>query len=224
MKKLLVLFVFSLVVVTVARAQSQKNFTFGLTASPSIGWFKSGTTDYSSEGSVIGFTYGLVGDFHLGSFYAVSTGLNISSFGGKLGFRDRIVGQGDLDLERLYRVRYLELPVTIKLHTQQIGYFTYYGRFGFAPGVNLKSTAKDTFVVGNIYTVEYDNKRDTPLLRTALVVGLGTEYSLGGRMSIFGGLTYNNGFTNNLKTRNQLTGRRPSANANYVMLNLGILF
>jgi len=224
MKKLLAFFALASIMAHAVSAQNSRPFRFGLTASPSIAWFKPETNDYSSKGSILGFSYGLVGDFHLGEFYAVSTGLNITYAGGKLGFIERIPDVGITDLERDYRLQYLELPVAIKMHTPQIGYFTYYGKFGLAPGVNLKSTAKDTYVSGNIFTVEYDNKRNTPLFRAALIVGLGTEYSFGGRTSVFGGLTYNNGFSNVLKGRNQLTSVKPNAMSNYVMINLGVLF
>lgn len=224
MKKLLVLLVSVCCFSAGLQAQDEKSFRFGITASPSIAWLHSETGDYVSEGGLLGFTYGVIGDVRMGDFYSFSTGINISSFGGKLGFIDRLPDVGVTSLEREYRLRYLEIPLTIKLHTKEIGYFSYVGRLGFAPGFNLKSQAKDSYVSGSTYTVEYDNKGNTPLLRAALIVGLGIEYSLGGRAALFGGFTYNNGFTNALKERNDVSGVRPSANANYVMLNLGILF
>lgn len=224
MKKLLILLVSVCLITTGLYAQGERTFRFGITASPSVAWLQSETGDYVSEGGLLGFTYGVIGDVRMGDFYSISTGINISHFGGKLGFIDRLPNVGIISLEREYRVRYLELPLTVKLHTREIGYFTYVGRLGFAPGFNLKSTATDTYVSGSTYTVEYDNKGNTPLLRAALIVGLGIEYSLGGRTSLFGGFTYNNGFTNAIKERNDVSGVRPSANANYVMLNLGILF
>lgn len=201
-------------------AQHNRPFRIGFTASPSVSWFMPETRDFISEGRRIGFSYGLIGDFRLGDFYAISTGLNISHFGGKLSFDDRKLQQ-ITTVERTYKLQYLELPVTIKLSTAEIGYFTYYGRFGFAPGVNLSAKADDSFVVGNAYTEEVDIKGQTPLLRAALIIGLGMEYSLGGRVSLFGGLTYNNGFTNNIK--GEILGVKPSANASFVMLNLGVM-
>lgn len=224
MKKVLVSMLFLGVLTLQICAQEAKSLRLGLNASPSVSWFKPETKDYSPAGALLGFTYGLVGDFRVGQYYSVSTGLNISHFGGKLEFTEQLSVIGVTKMEREYRMQYLELPVTIKLNTPEIGYFTYYGRFGFATGFNLRSKAKDTYVSGSTFTEEYDNKRNTPLLRAALVVGLGLEYSLGGRTSLFGGFTYNNGFTNNLKGRNQHTNANLSATANYLMLNLGIMF
>jgi hypothetical protein len=224
MKKIHLFALFFLVMSSQVLAQEAKPFRLGLTASPSVAWFKPETKDYNSAGVILGFSYGLVGEFRMGEYYSVSTGLNISHFGGKLEFTDQLSVIGTTNLEREYRMQYLELPVAIKLHTPEIGYFTYYGRFGFATGFNLKSIAKDTYVSGSKFTEEYNNKGNTPLLRAALIVGLGLEYSLGGRTSVFGGFTYNNGFTSNLKGRNQHTNANVSATANYLMLNAGIMF
>lgn len=221
MKKFPVLLLLLLFFADGISAQNDRPFRIGLTVSPNISWFMPETRDFLSEGPRTGFTYGVVSDFRLGAFYAVSTGLNISYFGGKLSFDDRKFDQVT-EIERTYQLQYLELPLAIKLHTSEIGYFTYYGRFGFAPGVNLKAKAEDHFIAGNAYTEEVDIKGQTPLLRAALIIGLGAEYSLGGRMSLFGGLTYNNGFTNNIK--GEVLGVKPSANANFVMLNLGVMF
>lgn len=221
MKKFLLLISLAIFLATGVYAQNGRTFRIGLTASPSVSWFTPETRYFVSEGNRIGFSYGLIGDFLLSDYYAISTGLNISHFGGKLSFNDRKL-QEITTVERTYKLQYLELPVTIKLSTPEIGYFTYFGRFGFAPGVNLSAKANDSFVVGNAYTEEVDIKGQTPLLRAALIVGLGAEYSLGGRLSLFGGLTYNNGFTNNLK--GEVLDVKPSANASFVMLNLGVMF
>lgn len=206
---------------TAGFTQNNRPFRIGLTASPNMSWYTPETRGFLSEGGRLGFTYGVVGDFRMGDYYSISTGLNISHFGGKLSFDDRKFDQ-ITKVERTYKLQYLELPLAIKLHTPEIGYLTYNVRFGFAPGINLKAMADDSFVAGNAYREEVDIKGQTPLLRLALIVGLGAEYSLGGRMSVFGGLTYNNGFTNNIK--GEVLGVKPSANASFVMLSLGVMF
>jgi hypothetical protein len=61
-------------------------------------------------------------------------------------------------------------------------------------------------------------------LRAALIIGIGAEYSLGGKTALLFGVTYNNGFTNNLKGRNTFLNVNPSASANFLQLNLGVMF
>jgi hypothetical protein len=224
MKKLFWLSILLCVSVSALYAQNERPFRFGLIASPSLSWFKPETRDYISEGNTIGFSYGLVGDFYLGDYYAVSTGINISHFGGKLSFRDNHPDHGPLDYERKYIHQYLELPVTLKMQTPEFGYMSYFGKFGFAPGFNLKAKGEDQYVAGNRFTEEVDLKSRTPLLRTALIIGIGLEYSLGGRTTLLGGVTYNNGFTNNLKGRNTYMNVNPSASASYLQLNMGVMF
>lgn len=205
-------------------AQSERPFRLGIIASPSVSWFKPDTKDYVSEGNTLGFSYGIIGDFFLGDYYAVSTGLNISHLGGKLSFRDNHPTHGALNIERKYILQYLELPLTLKMQTPEIGYLTYFVRFGFAPGVNLKAKGEDQYVAGSRFTEEVDLKSRTPFLRAALVIGIGAEYALRGKTSLVAGLTYNNGFTNNIKGRNSVLNVNPSATANLLQLNLGLMF
>jgi hypothetical protein len=225
MKKLLVSICIVCLAFTVIHAQSDRPFRLGILASPSLSWFKPDTRGYESEGNTLGFTYGIIGDFFLGDYYAVSTGLNISHFGGKLSFSDNHATHGALDIQRKYIHQYLELPLTLKMQTPEIGYSTYYVRFGFAPGINLKAKGEDQYSAGGSrFTEEIDLKSRTPFLRAALIVGLGVEYSLGGKTSLMGGVTYNNGFTNNLKGRNTALNVNPSATASLIQLNLGVMF
>ena len=62
------------------------------------------------------------------------------------------------------------------------------------------------------------------MLRGSLIVGVGVEYSVGGRTALVGGLTFNNGFTNVLKGTNDAVGRKPSAINNFLELTLGVMF
>ena len=74
-----------------------------------------------------------------------------------------------------------------------------------------------------------------------LTVGAGVEYNISGNTSLLLGLTYNNGFINQLDKRSNLidatgkatvdlngdpvfTEKDASANMNYVALNVGIFF
>lgn len=224
MKKLPVLVIIVCFSFTGLYAQNERPFRLGILASPSVSWFKPDTKDYVSEGNTLGFTYGVIGDFFLGDYYAISTGLNISHFGGKLSFRDNHPTHGALDIERKYMLQYLELPLTLKMQTPEFGYMAYFVRFGFAPGINLKAKGEDQYIAGSRFTEEIDLKSRTPFLRAALIIGVGVEYSLGAKTSLVAGLTYNNGFTNSIKGRNTALNVNPSATANLMQLNLGIMF
>jgi hypothetical protein len=206
-------------------AQEGPRFRFGLMVSPSLSWFSPETRDYFSEGSLLGMSLGLHGEYRLRDHYAITASPMISNFGGKLRYTVLEAGYGVVDREREYRLRYFEFPMGFKLQSSEIGYFSYFGRIGFSPGFNLKAVGNDSFVQDQTrVTLERDIKGDIPLVRLAFLIGAGTEYSLGGRATLVGGLTYNNGFTNNLSGRNNINEAFQSATASYITVNLGVLF
>ncbi len=217
MKKIVFTFLIMVVVMPTLLASDTPPFRFGLKASPNISWMRPETRDYESQGARMGFSYGAIGDFHLGGNYALSTGLNITYTGGRLSYP---VDEGRK--ERTYKLQYLELPLTVKMRTDEIGYITYYGKFGFGAGANLRATADDR--LANITEEDVDIKRDTPLMRASLIIGLGIEYSLGGNTALVGGLTFNNGFTNVLQGRNEVSDRKKSAVSNYLEITFGVMF
>ncbi len=217
MKKIALTFLMFIVVLPTVFATDSPPFRFGLKASPNISWMRPETRDYESEGLRLGFSYGAIADFHLGGNYSLSTGLNITYTGGKLSYP---VEEGRK--ERTYRLQYVELPLAVKMRTQEIGYITYYGKFGFGAGANLRATADDR--LANVTEEDVDIKGDTPLMRASLIIGAGIEYSLGGNTALLAGLTFNNGFTNVLQGRNEVSDRKKSAVANYLQVTLGVMF
>ena len=190
---------------------AQKSFQFGLQFSPNLSWIKPNSDNVENDGLKFGFNYGLIGDFNIADNYSISTGISIINTGGKLIFPDRQevtatsgstqfgYGQTTADL----RLKYIEIPITLKLKTNEIGYMKYYGQFGFGLGVNYDASADEEFKYvtasnesATLSNNDVDYKKEINLLRTSLIVGLGAEYNLSGNTSIIFGVTFNNGFTN----------------------------
>ncbi|HSV88348.1 MAG TPA: porin family protein [Bacteroidales bacterium] len=197
----------------------------GLKASPVLSWIRPETRGYRQDGFRIGYTYGFISDFRLGEFYALSTGFNVSFMRGALEY-EALFGNPPRAqlLNRSYFMQYVEVPLTIKMHTQEIGYITYFGQIGIGTGIRLRARAND-FYPADLVTVEVDDiAADTRLMRGSLIIGGGIKYSLGGTTAILAGLTFNNGFTNILKGTNPVTGRTPSAISNYLELTVGVMF
>lgn len=225
MKKIAFILFISLTIAGQITLQSQ-NFRLGLKGSPSLSWFKNETQDYNSEGVRLGFSYGLLSEFILADQYTFATGINITYFGGKLSYP--IDDENHPMVERTYRLQNLEVPLTLKMKTREIGYNTYFAKFGFGGSVNLTAKANDEYYhPDNSNTLrenDIDIKSETPLFRVSMILGVGLEHSLGGTTALIGGLTFNNGFTNILKGKNELSDRNKQARANYVEVSLGILF
>jgi hypothetical protein len=178
-----------------ANAQDNK-FNFGLKISPTVAWFK-GSENLDNDGSKIGFAYGLMADFNFSNNYAFGTGIDVTYRGGKLKYQDTYKLKTVL--------QYIELPITLKLKTNEIGYMTYFGRVGFAPGINIKTD-------GDF------KKSDINPINMALIVGLGAQYSLGGKTALLMGITFNNGFLDVVKEKDA------KAISNFLALDLGVMF
>ncbi len=200
MKKILLSTLIICMITTSALAQE---FRFGLTASPVFDWLKVDGTQFENTGTKFGFQYGLLFDQTIGSVerYAFSTGVLINYANGGLISTDTLLGVNyttELDL----RVQYLEVPLTIRLRTNEVNYICYYGQFGLTPGVCIKArgdiSTNGTLVEEDINFRDNNNTYDTQyqLVNVSLTLGAGMEYSLAENTSIMAGLFFQNGFTN----------------------------
>ncbi len=209
-------------------AQEYKPFRFGLHASPSIAWVKPDVQEYESAGAKLGFSYGLLAEFNFSENYAFSTGLDISYFGGKLEYmdypdvyfetEDTIAG----DISSRYSLQYVQIPLMLKMSTNEIGYITYFANVGLGTAIRIGASVKDQY--GNNSRETDDISSDVAFFRESFIIGLGAEYSLGGNTSVIGTLNFNNGFTTTIKRENKLYNIQGNAIANYIELKVGVMF
>ncbi len=115
-----------------ARAQDNdlKPFRFGFRVAPSTNWIKVDSKNIDKGKAGFGFTYGVMGDFNFGNNYAFATGLYITNLKSSVRV-DQVNSVANVDLE--YNLRYLEIPLALKLRTNEIRYIRYYGSFGLTP-------------------------------------------------------------------------------------------
>ena len=230
MKKLLLIASFILGSLSIF-AQEEPAFHFGVKASPSLAWLRSDTKGYASDGSKFGFSYGLITDFNFASKYAFSTGIDITYRGGKFKKVEKlktIVNQDSvIETSTSYVLQYLEIPITLKLKTNEIGSVTYYVQVGVAPGINIRArknyaSSTQTTVLGTKYTTtaeenKLDAQNEINSLNLSMIIGGGVEYTLSGQTVLVGGIQFNNGFLD-------VFDDTPKVNSNYLALTLGILF
>src|SRR6185295_7915558 len=93
-----------------------------------------------------------------------------------------------------YRTQYLQIPLTLKLRTNQIGYITYFGQFGLQAGVRIRSRADITDPVNSFAENKVDFSNDVTLPDFGLVIGAGVEYTITGNTALLGALQFYNGF------------------------------
>ena len=230
MKKLLIIAAFILGSLSLF-AQEEPAFHFGVKASPSLAWLRSDTKGYASDGSKFGFSYGLITDFNFASKYAFSTGIDITYRGGKFKtvqeLKTKVNEDSVISTSASYVLQYLEIPITLKLKTNEIGSVTYYVQVGVAPGINIRArknyaSSTQTTVLGTKYTTtaeenKLDAQNEINSLSLSMIIGGGVEYTLSGQTVLVGGIQFNNGFLD-------VFDDTPKVNSNYLALTLGILF
>ncbi|MCB0410002.1 MAG: PorT family protein [Flavobacteriales bacterium] len=228
-----------------AQNNDDRAFRFGMHFSPNFSWLSPNTSGYSSEGMKLGFSYGLSAEFFLSENYLFSTGVTFSTLGGKLKYEGAKEVNGIVTpttvLQDL-KINYLDIPLTLKLKTNPIGYIAYYGNFGVNSQFRFK--AKSNFEYENLNGLEDSDvnvSSDVKFINISLIVGGGIEYNLSGNTNIMVGITYQNGFTNVLDSKTYLldasgkatidntgkavkSNKAASANLHSFVLNLGVYF
>lgn len=221
--------------VQLVNGQSE-NLRFGFTASPGLTWWKPDNTAQESGGARFSLNYGVLIDYKFGNNerYALATGLILTLDGGKLvgsGTQDEII---DLSGERLgnynpfnasrlfdtithnvvttmtAKTQHLQIPLALKLRSNEIGYITYYGSLGIIPSFTIRRRADftksvDDAVVANFENIDaknldfYPNKiNNINPFDLGLSFEAGLEYSMTENTALVGGLFFTNGFINQL--------------------------
>ncbi len=224
MKKIFVLIGVIILGTSTLRAQDEQKLHFGLKAAPSLAWIVSDTKGYESSGTKLGFSYGLITEFNFSTHYAFATGIDITYRGGKSKYSSSLNDSTTVVSEAELTLQYIELPITLKLKTNEIGYITYFLQFGVAPGINIRSKAnvKTTTQIGsNTITASEDDvdiKDGINNFNLSMIIAGGIEYTLSGSTVLLAGITFNNGFldiddSSNIK-----------AHSDFLALTVGVLF
>lgn len=215
-----------------------KNFRFGLHATPAIAWYKPDNEKvYKSDGSKLKFAYGLSTEFRLNKVASFATGLNINYSGGTLRFVEDSVSyalENDIFYidSRVFNTIYVDIPLTLKMKTPEIGAMTYFGQFGINLGILTKARANDqgTRKAISVSNDDVDIKKDMSFVNIGLNVGGGAEYNLAGSTSLVFSINYHNGFTNILQKESDYLVHKSgekvklNVNSNYLSLTVGVLF
>jgi opacity protein-like surface antigen len=198
-------------------AQDTKKFRLGLEVCPNMGWISTDEKGIESDGSRLGFRFGLLGDVQLGSNanYFFSTGLFLNNVGSKTKFS--LGDSANTTVKGENKFQYVELPISVKLKTNEIGYMTYFGQIGFDVGVL-------TAAKGKAGDGDFEDASDlVSPIRVALAVGGGLEYNFSGNTSALLGIKYSNGFTNVNKDKVDDV-EQPKAKLHYFEVTVGALF
>lgn len=231
MKKQLFTLIVIIFLSSSAVLSQQKPFVFGFKVGPNIGWLKPDTKGYESTGIQPGFTWGFIADFFLMENYSITTGFDVVFLNGGLEMPDRV----DIDtstyyigtLNRKYKLKYIQIPVTLKMKTNEMGKFKIFGQIGLGTNFLIGAKADDTFTSSDYSNSDEDLDiyDEITFIRESLIIGGGVEYSLGGSTSLMASVLFNNGFIDILNGKNTVDPTlNNKANANYIAFEVGIVF
>ena len=177
---------------------AQTRMVLSFTANPSVNWMNTANQEVNKQKVVLGYDFGLLGDIYFSEneHYSFLTGLQVLNTGGNLSYRTAqpfSFAGAELppSTEIRYRLRYLEIPLCIKLKTDQIDRFYFWGQFGLSPMINIGAngdTSDGTFKRANI-------NEEINMFNLAMNVGAGVDFELGTNNSISAGLIFQNGLS-----------------------------
>jgi opacity protein-like surface antigen len=220
----------------------------GVRVAPQMTWSTSDNKSTSTNGTRINAGYGLMIDYFFTDNYALGGELGLQSFGTNLNldksryssitYIDRENNNAVTtipnieDLSYDYQLRYLTIPIILKMRTNETGFIRYYAEFGFSSGFLVRSKADvsmNRFELTNvninepdaedkfeINTQKYSDKVSS--YRGALIMGAGIQYNIFGNSMLIAGLRYDNGFSS------FTSDERWSTSLSNVALNIGVLF
>lgn len=227
---------------------------FGVYIAPNISWMKpTAATDdarlynVSSDGSKVGFSYGLMAEYFFAENYGIVSGLGINSTGGKI-IANKIdqspAANTVFKTNFEYRLQYLEIPLALKLRTDDIKGFRFFGQLGASMGINIGKKADYKVTYSDAAAVNHDTSANKIKLTGgfgliapvmfSMNIGVGAEYPLNDKLKAYVGLFFNNGFTPDVTKPEKFDGdklgygsgnfRDANTRLNNMSLRLGLFF
>jgi Outer membrane protein beta-barrel domain len=206
-----------------AQSVSEKTFSLGFTTSPNFGWMTFPSEQVpvtSSEGLRTGFSYGVLGDFAFSSNYYFSTAFTVTSINANTKTPEFNDGAEIGVKTAAYKLQYIEIPLTLKLKSNEHNNKRFYGQFGLSTDVKISAKQDYDFKAPNgafSSAKNADISGDINTFRLGLLFGGGAEWKLDDNLHLLTGVSYNNGLTDVLDTKEK-------AKNSYFTINLGVFF
>lgn len=195
--------------VTACTAVQAQGYHLGLTLSPNVSFTDARELSHVGAGGQAHFGYGFIFDALFTETYAIGTGVNVFYNGGRVAYFEGTPTSEGAVIHRVeleQKQQYVEIPLTFKMRTKEIGYSTYYGQFGVGLGLNVRSEGTRTaslFATSDSLGA-WDVVNEAPgdpalvslvdqtlLFRPSMIIGLGFERRFTGTTGLAVGLRYN---------------------------------
>jgi hypothetical protein len=199
----------------------------GIHFDPLITWLNTNTTLNTSEGPRAGFDFGVNFYRYFAPNYALSTGLGFMNSGGRLSSTETStllfssfnteVAPGE---EVVYKLKYLSVPLGLRLQTNEIGYFSFFSDIGFDARILLSSRI-------NIPSQDVQNEAGTKEVKPfnfGWHITCGGEYSMGGSTALTVGIGFDDNFFDVTKDNVQAEQAKDKSLLKIIRFRVGIIF
>jgi len=202
------------IVLLIGSIEAFTQVKIGLQLSPTISSNRvetqSDTYQIENDGSKLKFRFGIISDFLITNNYYFSTGLLYAPK--RVALKYKPIGM-NTELEE-YDLQYLQIPLTMKLYTNEITLDT---KLFFNLGANLEIAISEKFDKDNILI------EDFKFFDTSLVLGVGIERKIGTNTAAYGGISYNRGLVNPIN-KSLDVGEKILLKNDLISFDLGIKF
>lgn len=164
-----------------------------------------------NDGSKLKFKLGVIVDLPLSDNYYFSTGLLYVPKRVALKATETLT---NITIAEEYNLQYLQIPLTMKLYTNEISLDT---RLFFNLGANAEIAISEKFDKDNVII------EDFKFFDMSLVLGAGIEYKLGTNTTVYGAIVYNRGLVNPIGDALDV-GEKILLKNDMISLDLGIKF
>jgi hypothetical protein len=175
---------------------AQQTIGFGIHADPLVGWFTSDNRDVTNSGAKAGLNFGLTFNRYFKENYVFSAGVSLITAGGSLKHNDTITLQLNNPavvypgLAVDYSIKYLAVPVGIKLQSNQIGYIRFFTDVGLDPKFVLGGKAE----IPAMKISKENADAELKSFNMGYHITGGIEYSLGGTTALVVGINFDSNF------------------------------
>ncbi|MBP5573841.1 MAG: outer membrane beta-barrel protein [Bacteroidales bacterium] len=211
MKKSFLLAIVMLVLSVSASAQ-YNGFAFGVKLGPAFDWAGSKTNTIHNEGTRMGFRMGLMGEYYFAENYAITTGLNVNYLRNHFSYDDMRAFPVDTlsvymlgDVDRYYKGTTFEIPIALKMVTEEFGPFSFFAQVGASVGYSRKDLAKDVFVAKEDANVTYEDDDYVSVrsqynpFHVGLNAAVGAHFNIKGSTRAFADFFYSRDILNGVK-------------------------
>lgn len=201
---------------------AQETVQLSFSTGPSVNWMSSGKNDLSGGNIRAGYDFGVVADVYFDSRqrYALTTGFLLANTGGELEYHNseafdfgETINPGS---SMIFHLKYIEVPLAVKLKTSQFRRWTFWGQFGLSGFVNVGAKGDTNDGVLD----KTDIQDEIRSLNMAMNLGFGGDFDLGSGNALAVGLILKDGLTD--VTKNHYNDGKITVNS--VNLKLALIF